>query len=178
MGLDALSLVMGFETAFGIELEDEELEQVQTPQIAIDLILTKIDSDPHHRSDICPTQRAYYRLREAFQTVLEVPRWRVQPSSRLQYLLPKYNRQTVWEEIRDRAELPEFPSLTGCFGLSSGPHIIQQLVDWTVTNYPREFLHPDEPWTIPQVRSVVRSVVRYETGMSDFSDNDKWLFRM
>jgi hypothetical protein len=178
MSFDPLYVVMGFETAFGIELADEELEQVQTPQMAIDLILTKIKFDPEFRSHLCPTQQAYHRLRQAFQSVLGVPRWRVRPSSRLQYLLPKYDRQTVWEEIRDRAGLPEFPRLTQYFGLRSRFITVQPLVDWAVTNYPREFLHPDEPWTIPQVRSVVRSVVRYETGMYDFNDNDKWIFRM
>jgi hypothetical protein len=176
MGLDAALLVMGFEKAFSLELEDEELEQLLTPQMAIALIAQKLNADRTIRSHICPTQQAFHRIRRVFQEVLEVPRWRVQPSSRIQYLLPKYDRQTIWVEIRDLIGLEELPQRMGCLYCSNEPVTIQELVDWAVANSPRQFLLPDEPWTFPQVRSVVRAVVRYETGFHDFSDDDQWMF--
>jgi hypothetical protein len=178
MGLDSMQLVMAFEDAFAVGFEDAELEHILTPRMAMDMMVVKLNISPESRSQICPTLRAYNLLRRAFQEVLELPRWRLLPESQLQYLLARYDEQMIWEELRDRTGVPEFPSLRGCLGLRSGPTNFQGLVDWVVTKYPRAFLDADEVWTVAQVRSVVRAIVRNESGTREFRDDEKWMFFM
>jgi hypothetical protein len=176
MGLDSMQLVMGFEEAFGVEFEDDELERLLTPRMAIDLTVAKLNVSLEARSEICPTLRAYNRLRQASQEVLELPRWCLLPESQLQYLLARYDEPMIWEELRNRVGVPEFPSLRDCLGLRSGPASFQGLVDWVVAKYPRAFLDADEVWTVGQVRSVLRAIVRRETGTRRFSDDEQWMF--
>ena len=42
MGLDGVELVMEFEEEFGVELKDEEVVDLLTPRLVIDLIYSKL----------------------------------------------------------------------------------------------------------------------------------------
>jgi hypothetical protein len=42
-------------------------------------------------------------------------------------------------------------------------------------HYPSYFLTPEERWTKPQVRTVVRSVIKDIVGTSDFTDDSDFV---
>jgi hypothetical protein len=174
MGLDAVELILGWEVAFNIDISDREAFALQTPKMAIDLISNKIGAS-NKTAGICPSMRAYHRIRSAFQEILGSPRQQIQLDSKLRELLPKKQRQEAWKNIFNYLGIPESPEFK--FGRTTlfPPIAIRDLVDWAVARYPSHFLASDERWTYYQVRCVIRSVIRDIVGESDFNDNSDFL---
>lgn len=169
MGLDALEIILGWETAFGIEISDSEASALQTPKMAIELISEKVAAS-RETAGICPSMRAYHLIRKAFQEVLGCERQQMQLDSKLRDILPKKQRQEAWKNIFDFIGMPKPPKFY--FGTVTlfRPIAIRDLVDWAVANYPGLFINPDEGWTHSQVRCIVRSIIRDIVGESDFND--------
>jgi hypothetical protein len=170
MGLDAIELILGWETAFGIEISDSEAFILQTPKSAIDLISTKVGAS-QETVGICPSIRAYHQLRTAFQESLGCQRKHLKLDSKLRNILPKKQRQEAWKNIFNLIGMPKYPEFNFGTGTLFSPIAIRDLVDWSVARYPGHFIAPDERWTHSQVRCVVRAVIRDIVGESDFNDN-------
>lgn len=177
MGLDALELIMGWEDAFSIKLNDDEALALETPKMAIELISAKVDASDS-QIGVCPVMRAYCRTRDAFQSVLGLQRQQFQLDSKLHNLLPKAQRQEHWNQlcsyICSNLGISELPSLNLGFGLLCAPITVRDLVDWLVARYPNHFLDLQAGWTHFQVRSVVRAVIRDVAGVKAFKDDDKF----
>ena len=71
MGLDAVELVMRVEEEFGIEIPDAEAEEATTVGKLYELVLSKLKPD---NRDVCLTSTAFYRTRQAFINVLQIPK--------------------------------------------------------------------------------------------------------
>ena len=173
MGLDAVELILGWETAFDLEISDSEAFTLQTPQMAIDLISAKIGAS--QTAGICPSMRAYHQIRTAFQEILGYQRQEIKLDSKLRELLPKKQRKEAWEIIFNFMGMPESPEFKFGTGTLFRPIAIRDLVDWAVARYPGHFITSDERWTHSQVRCIVRSVIRDVVGQSDFNDNSDFL---
>ncbi|MDY6783964.1 MAG: hypothetical protein SW833_15700 [Cyanobacteriota bacterium] len=178
MGLDAVELVMQWEESFEIEFGDDEAEEIETPEMAIAFISAKVNAST---SDIgiCPIMRAFHRVREVFQTTLNLERQQVRPTTKLRDLLPKKQRREVWNQLcSDICASLEIPKLPG-WGLGTcvlfDPITIQDLVDWIVIHYPKGFIDSQTGWTHFQVRSVARAAVREATGVGEFKDNCRFI---
>jgi hypothetical protein len=174
MGLDAVEIIWGWENAFDIKLSDEEVCELRTPQQAIDLIAIKVDASDRV-SGVCLGLRAYHRIRQAFCSVLKVHRSQVRLDSNLRELLPKKQRQDVWQKIFTRAGFSELPPFGFGVGLVFTPIIIKDIVIWSVACHPRNLVNSNEQWTHSQVRSVVRAVIIRILGTEQFSDNDDFV---
>jgi hypothetical protein len=169
MGLDAVEILMGWEQAFDITITDKEAETITTPRMAIDLITTKLEVKKNIIG-VCPLMRAYHQVRKAFQTVLGLPRNQIKLDSKLRQLLPQ-QRYEVWQQIRLYLGVPKLPGAGALFI----PTTIRDLVDWLTAHYPSYFLNPEEHWTRPQIRTVVRSVIKDVVGTSDFTDDNDFV---
>jgi hypothetical protein len=171
MGVDAVELIIGWEKAFGIEISDEEAIALQTPKMAIDLICDKVGAGDEG-SETCPAMRSYHAVRQALQAVLGLQRHEIKLNSKLRLLVPKTQRQQAWNQIRSEMGIPKLPSFGFGVGAIFRPITVRDLVDWSVANYPSHFMDFDGRWTRFQVRSVVRTVIRYVVRESDFKDDN------
>jgi hypothetical protein len=86
MGLDGVELVMEFEEAFGVELKDEEVTEIRTPRMVIDLIFSKLKATDER---ICQSQPAFYILRKVFMNVLGLDRKSITPDMQFRSLIPR-----------------------------------------------------------------------------------------
>jgi hypothetical protein len=170
MGLDAVSLIMGWENAFEIEISDDEAIALHTPKMAIDLISDKVGAS-EDGSGTCPVMRSYHLVRQAFQEVVGLQRQQIKLNSKLSLLLAKNQRQQAWNQIRAEIGIPKFPGLNFGVGVIFRPITVLHLVDWSVARYPSYFVGGDRQWTRFQVRSVVRAVIRDVVGERGFKDD-------
>ena len=174
MGLDTVELIMGWESAFGIEFSDNEMEVIHTPKMAIDLIAQKVRVIKSN-TEICISMRSFYQIRQGFQTILDLEPQQIKLNSKLLILLPRKQRQLIWEQIQAYVGIAKFPSLGFGVGSVFMPVTIQDLVNWTIAYYPTHFVTFEERWTRRQIRSVVRAVVKDITGIDDFEDNNDFV---
>ena len=174
MGLDAVEIIRGWENAFDIKLSDAEVFELRTPKQVIDLISIQVgafDREP----GVLLGLRAYHRFRQAFVTVLKVPRNQIQLNSKLCQLLPQKQRQKVWQAIFEQAGLLTAPPWRFGTGVVLMPITIKDIVLWSVANYPRRLINPDEKLTHQQVRTIVRAVITETVGAKKFEDNDDFI---
>jgi hypothetical protein len=174
MGLDAVEMMMGWERAFDIQLSDAEVLELRTPRQAIDLIAGKVGAS-EQESEIYLGLRAYHRLRQAFGTVLQVPRDRVRLDSKLRTLIPRSQLLANWRKIFTQAGLPTAPQLVWGAGVVFWPFTIQDLVIWSVASHPCSLVNAEECWTRQQVRSVVRAVIAQTLSLEKFNDDDDFV---
>lgn len=174
MGLDSLELILSLEEAFEIEISDEVAETLQSPKMVIEFITNAVRAS-NDCIGACPVMVSYHRIRQAFQSIVGLQRQQIQLNSKLRTLLPKSQRQEVWNRIQAEVGIPKWPTLGFGVGIIFGPITIRELIDWTVARYPQFFLTSHEQWTAFQVRSTVRAIVRDVAGVDKFKDND--LFR-
>jgi hypothetical protein len=174
MGLDAVEIILAWEMAFCIELEDQEVERLSTAQMAIDLISAKVGAIA--QQDHEPLEElVFQRFQNAFSVVLQIPTEQIQHTSKLRTLLPKKKPKEALPRIYTHIELPEVPWFGWGVGILLEPMTVGSLVDEAIASYPRHFLPPDTPWTIVQVRTVVRAAIRKVIGTEDFQDNDNFI---
>ena len=174
MGLDAVEIIMGWENAFDIKLSDAEVFELRTPKQAIDLIAGKVgafDREP----GVLLGLRAYHRFRQAFVTLLKVPRDQVRLESKLSILLPQAQRLTTWQTIFTKAGLPTAPKLVWGAGVIFWPFTIQDLVIWSIAYHPQSLVGAEERWTRPQVRAVVRVMITQILDLDKFNDDDDFV---
>lgn len=108
MGLDGVELLMAVEERFGIEITDEEAQDILTNRMLYECVGRKIRSVP---SDICLTQRAFYLLRRSFRADFSVPRRAFQPTVSLEGLVPRRNRKLHWERLKEHIGARVWPKL-------------------------------------------------------------------
>jgi acyl carrier protein len=174
MGLDAVEMMMGWEKAFDIQLNDAEVWELRTPRQAIDLIALKVGASKQG-SGVYLGLRAYHRLRQAFGIVVQAPRDRVRLDSKLRQLLPSEKCLATWQTIFTQAGLPTAPQLVWGAGKVFWPFTIQDLVIWSVASHPRSLVSAEECWTRPQVRSVVRALMAQTLNLDQFNDDDNFV---
>ncbi|HEX6880884.1 MAG TPA: hypothetical protein VF135_11005 [Terriglobales bacterium] len=108
MGLDGVELVMAVEEKFGIQIADEEAQNIRTPRQFYDAVEKKIRTVP---ADVCLTQRAFYLLRRTFRDEFAVSRKAFRPEILLESLIPRENRKIRWEQLRRQTGALSWPRL-------------------------------------------------------------------
>lgn len=109
MGLDTVELVMAFEETFEITIPDDAAEQIVTVRDAIDYIYSRVQ---HSDSQVCRTQRAFYRLRRTLQNELGVERTSVKPATAWETLIPLARRRALWKQLDTSIGASKWPELT------------------------------------------------------------------
>ncbi len=108
MGLDGVELRMAVEERFGIEIPDEEAQELLTTRMLYDCVGRKVRSAP---SDVCLTQRAFYLLRRSFHTDFSVPRNAFRPDVSLDELIPRIDRRRQWDRLKEHLGAKVWPQL-------------------------------------------------------------------
>lgn len=166
MSLDTVEIIIGWEKSLGVSIADAEAETLRTPRQSIDLIAAKLAAQDGPRR-ACLTLRAFHRLRHSIMSVAGVSRDRVRPDVRLRDLLDTKQRRRNWEAVRSACGIASLPVPGHWFP----PRTVGDLTRWVATYAAKDLKHPGEPWTRPEIRSVVRAVVTDVTGVNDFEDD-------
>jgi len=107
MGLDSVELVMAIEEEFGIEIPNEDAEQITTVGQMYDFLRKTLHSTPPAH---CMTQRMFYRVRRAIIENYGVPKQSITLDTKLKDLVPEQHLKNKWPYLDLFAEL-DFPKL-------------------------------------------------------------------
>ena len=102
MGLDVVELVMRVEEEFGLVIEDEAAEQLQTVGQLHTFVLARLDLLDASR---CLSSATFYRLRRGLVDLEVAPRRAIAPATSTESLLPVPIRRQIWGNWSQLAEL-------------------------------------------------------------------------
>ena len=97
MGLELFELALETEKVFDLRFTDAELTACGTPRAVIDLVWSKLAVA---KPQTCPSQHAFYQVRDALVRVLKVHRRSVRPDTSLRTLFPSEGGWERWESFR------------------------------------------------------------------------------
>ncbi len=176
MGLDLVEIVIRIEETFGIQIPDRVAAGLTTPRKVTDFILTQVEESPAPLP--CLSQKAFYLLRREFTRQLSLPRQRFLPDARLKEIVPEEQRDEVWKTIGSSVGAKSWPAMTRPVWLGFIPprvRKVRELVDYLVV-YDLPILKGEETaWSRAQVRDALRRLIIDETGVTDFSDDSRFV---
>ena len=131
---DIGALFFKVEKSFGIEFSDNELINIKTFGELCDCITNKIDSES---SEDCTTQQAFYKLREAISSSLQIENKTINPNLSLEQVLPKQNRRLLVRKIETSLGfklniLKASDTVTGIFLMILILSIVEMFIDWRI----------------------------------------------
>ena len=98
MGLDGVEMVMELEDEFGIGIPDDEAERMQTVGQTVEFIARELAARRPAGPGVCPSARAFYRLRTTLMRGYQTPRSVVRPNATVGELVPDDTRRFDWNE--------------------------------------------------------------------------------
>ena len=99
MGLDGVELVMELEDEFGIGIPDGDVEQITTVGQTVEFVVRQLSARRPVGPGVCPSARAFYRLRAALMAGYRVPRYSVRPEVKVSELVTDDARRFDWNEL-------------------------------------------------------------------------------
>src|SRR4051812_13161278 len=106
MGLDTVELVMELEDEFEISIPDEDAAKIQTLGDTLGYILYLLRD---RQQLVCPSARAFYKVRRELMTTCGVDRGAIHPDSRIGDLLPDETQRRKWKHVAANTGLPVPP---------------------------------------------------------------------
>ena len=174
MGLDLVEFVMAVEDAFSVTIDDAEAEQIQTPAGMINCIARKLNAT-EGAPGVCPTMRAFHRMRSAVLAVQDIPRQQVKPGTSVVALFPSRRDDEGWSGFVAASGFPRLPQPRGWFGVPQPGVTLAYLSRWVVSRHLRELKPRGEGWTRQEIRAAVRIIITLELGVVDFADEDEFV---
>jgi hypothetical protein len=99
---DIERLLVKVEASFGIKFFENELVDVRTFGQFCDHVISKIHLED---SNNCTTQQAFYKLRDAFTSVLELRKSEINTDSLLANLLPRQSRRLSVDKLEKHLKM-------------------------------------------------------------------------
>lgn len=172
MGLDSVEIVMAWEEVFGISIPDADACNLLTPRNAVDYICAKLDAKDS--TEPCLAMATFHAVRRLLSETVSIPAKEVRLSSKLQDLFHSSSRRSHWASFARQAGTS---FTTGPWGLKAmffGPKTVEDLVFELLSRRAASF-RKLTTWSRPQVREVVRDIVREQVGVRRFSDHDEFV---
>jgi hypothetical protein len=168
MGLDLVELLIAVETAFDLDISDDQAGDISTPR---DLIRHLASQLPLAETlpTICLGQRAFYRLRAACQNQLGLDRSQLRPNTAVAAILAPHARKQQWSSIQQRIGATVWP------GLRHNPLMIKlrgdddmtlgqtatQLAQW----HPALLKDAGSGWTVAEIERIVITILKELCGI-------------
>jgi len=108
MGLDSVELLLRFEEAFGVELNDEEVTNATTPRMVADLVFSKLTAANER---LCRSQRAFYIIRRTLMQTFGLPRRLIVPDMPLREHVLEAQEKQMWEQVGSVLSARDWPDL-------------------------------------------------------------------
>jgi hypothetical protein len=115
MGLDGVELIMAVEEKFGINISDEEAQNVLTVGDMKRLVRAKLDIVDDRT---CLTQRAFHLIRTKAIAEFGLPRRNLRPDAYLENVIPQNNRRETWAHFQLSLGVPGLPELVRSYGVT------------------------------------------------------------
>ena len=175
MGLDTVELVIRIEDTFGVQIPDRVAEHLTTPKKVTDFVLSQVRQSERPLS--CLSQRAFYSVRREFTQQLSVPGRQLTPDASLKAILPEERRHEVWKNIGSSLGVKRWPALSRKSWLFMTPTVgtVRDLIDYLVTNEPLIVKGDETAWSRAQVWDVLKRLITDETGITDFSEDSRFI---
>jgi hypothetical protein len=93
---DINDVLLKIQTSFNITLVNEELKEVKTFGSLCDTVVKKVK---HKNASSCTTQQAFYKLRNAINSIIAADKELIKPQTRLSDIFPRDTRLQVIAEI-------------------------------------------------------------------------------
>lgn len=176
MGLDLVELTIRVEETFGLPIPDRVAAQLRTPGQVTDYIFSQVEKSEDELS--CLSQKAFYSLRREFIQQLSLPRRQFVPDVKLKEILPEDRRDEVWKNIGMSLGVKRWPAIShttwrGFF--MPTVQSVRELTDYFVTNEPLIVKGNEAAWSRKQVWDVLERVIKDETGVTDFSEDSRFV---
>lgn len=107
MGLDTVELVIAFEEEFGIAIDNEDAEKMETPGDVADYVVSRVRTSS---DDPCLSQVGFYRIRSLLMDEFSIPRETIRPNTLLQEIIAGNIRES-WLRIKNSIGADNFPKL-------------------------------------------------------------------
>ncbi len=167
MGLDLVELTIAIEDSFGIPIPNEVAPTLDTPGQVVEYLLVHLDPGTNPK---CLEQRAFYVLRRALETVTDLKREDILPTSRWADLLPK-DRWATWRGLKTQLAASHWPSLQPVyFGKATVGETARHLAIQEAHRFVRQ-----DGWHRRDVEHVIRQLMLDETGVSEFEWTDSFV---
>ena len=174
MGLDSVEIVSCWEESLGISISDAIAVTLVTPAMAVNCLATLVSSCDIP-SEVCPEQRAFYRIRQCLINKLSIPRTAVTPDACLRNLLPDRGNRKSWRQFASSLGLGDLVATLGLPLFGAGSTTVKDIVTQLVARRANRLVESHERWTRQQLRAVVHTSVDYVVGVKEFSDDDEFV---
>jgi hypothetical protein len=175
MGLDLVELIIRVEETFGLPIPDRVATGLNTPGKVTDFILSQVEESEAPLS--CLSQKAFYSLRREFIQQLSLSRRQFVPDVKLKEILPEDRKDEVWKSIGSSLGVKRWPALSRTWLGFFTPTVqsVRELTDYFVTNEPLIVKGKETAWSRKQIWDVLERVIRDETGVTDFSEDSRFI---
>lgn len=171
MGLDTVELVMAFEEAFGLEIDEAAATRMLTTRQATAWIYERVRSDlPEDQG--CLSLRGFYRVRSALELV-GARRAQIHLDAKVSALVAAPQRRDKLSQALEQAGLCPLRQLP--FGLQAIFGRVRDVVSDAVMGQHALLRKPGHGWSRRQVCEVVRAVVFAQTARKGYSDDAKFV---
>ena len=168
MGLDLVELLIAVETAFDLDISDDQAGDIITPRDLIAHLASRLPR-ADAASRLCLGQRAFYRLRMACQDQLGLDRSQLRPTTSVVAILAPHARKQQWRSIQQRIGATVWPGLRhnplmiklrGADVLTLG-QTASQLAQW----HPALLKDAGSGWTVAEIEHIVISILKELCGI-------------
>jgi hypothetical protein len=164
MGLDTVEILISWEETFQISIPDADAMILETPQIAIDYICSRLDATEDYST--CPTLHAFQSLRRSICQITGAARQEVRPSAPIRHFYQYSPRRELWDRLKPSFGTAQVQS-PGWFSQTT---TVRDILEQLMMAPPP----PGERWTRPRVRVAVRASVRQYVGRR-FRDDEHFI---
>ncbi len=173
MGLDSVEIALCWEDSLGIDLPDERLSQLTTPQESIVFLSRLVNAKTTKGPSL--VLRAFNLIREILINEFGIDRSRIKPNSKFGNLFPKKNRRKHWKKFKHIMEADNLSMTLGWPLFAPAGTTIENVVIELIARKSFLIKPSAEPWHSNQIREIVRCSVTYVVGVKEFSDNAKYI---
>ena len=107
MGLDTVELVIAFEEEFGVAIDNEDAEKMETPGDVTDYVVSRVRTSS---DDPCLSQVGFYRIRSLLMDEFSAQRETIRPNTLLNDLISGDIREN-WLRLKNAIGAENFPKL-------------------------------------------------------------------
>lgn len=177
MGLDIVEFVMDVETAFGVELPNDELARIATPRQLMDFVHSRL---PRADRVSCLSQQAFYTIRRVITTAYQAPAVRIRPRTPLAEALPGIDHRIIWSEVGRLIRYERWEKLRGqgLFTWLSGLYLPDTFGAGALelaVQAPALVKPAGEGWAWTEVRFVIDRLMREHFAIRSYRLDDRFV---
>jgi hypothetical protein len=162
MGLDLVELIMTYEEAFAVSLDASTCERLRTPRDLIEHLAAVLPlAEPR-----CSSQQAFYAVRRGVVRTWHARRATIRPATPWAELLPAAHARRAWTALGSSVSPGYWPQRWLVGGPRTDHATVGALASFLATTQPARVKRTPVTWTVQEIETVVRAVMREEQGLS------------